>query len=326
MKNCVYRFLDKNNNIIYVGKAKNLKSRLNSHNHLSEKCYDEIEKIEYISFGNENDMDFAERYFIHKENPKYNKILSDKPINLNVANLDILKWISYNKDYKNENNENIVEDKMEVITLKDREELSQLRVKEDFIRELCRETSRSDDMYEIFNSKLDEAIENTKKKEKSIIKKLIKNGISEALANTYVKYNMYSKKEIVNKELKEIEDRYLNKCLEDINKNGYYKQDIYVKIDECFLPSYSFNYIGWHNFLGGDYASIYPDKIVVDNNIKNSLVSNIIKNIELKVSQIHGEMQKDLIVLKGNDHWANGLHKYKSIERDIPYIIYRVSK
>ena len=151
MKNCVYRFLDKNNNIIYVGKAKNLKSRLNSHNHLSEKCYDEIERIEYISFGNENDMDFAERYFIHKENPKYNKILSDKPINLNVANLDILKWISYNKDYKNENNENIVEDKMEVITLKDREELSQLRVKEDFIRELCRETSRSDDMYEIFH-------------------------------------------------------------------------------------------------------------------------------------------------------------------------------
>ena len=78
--------------------------------------------------------------------------------------------------------------------------------------------------------------------------------------------------------------------------------------------------------LGGDYASIYPDKIVVDNNIKNSLVSNIIKNIELKVSQIHGEMQKDLIILKGNDHWANGLHKYKSIERDIPYIIYRVLK
>ena len=44
LKNCVYRFLDKNNNIIYVGKAKNLKSRLNSHNHLSEKCYDEIER------------------------------------------------------------------------------------------------------------------------------------------------------------------------------------------------------------------------------------------------------------------------------------------
>ena len=28
MKNCVYRFLNKDNEIIYVGKAKNLKNRL----------------------------------------------------------------------------------------------------------------------------------------------------------------------------------------------------------------------------------------------------------------------------------------------------------
>lgn len=76
--NCVYRFLNKYNEIIYVGKAKNLKNRLSNHNHLPKECYKERDRIEFICLNNEFDMDLAERYFITKINPKYNTVLNKK--------------------------------------------------------------------------------------------------------------------------------------------------------------------------------------------------------------------------------------------------------
>ena len=45
MKNCVYRFINKENEIIYIGKSKNLEKRLKGHDHLPNKCYEEIKFI-----------------------------------------------------------------------------------------------------------------------------------------------------------------------------------------------------------------------------------------------------------------------------------------
>ena len=39
MKNCIYRFLNKNKEVIYVGKAKDLNKRLSTHKHLDIECY-----------------------------------------------------------------------------------------------------------------------------------------------------------------------------------------------------------------------------------------------------------------------------------------------
>ena len=72
MKNCVYRFLNKNNEVIYIGKATDLNQRMKNHNHLPEECYKERIRVEYIKFKTEDDMNLAERYFILKCNPKYN--------------------------------------------------------------------------------------------------------------------------------------------------------------------------------------------------------------------------------------------------------------
>ena len=94
MKNCVYRFLNKNNEIIYIGKATNLRSRISSHNHLPQKCYDEKVRIEFISFESEDEMDFAERYFIPKHKPKYNTVMSNRIMNLSLAEFDNREWIS----------------------------------------------------------------------------------------------------------------------------------------------------------------------------------------------------------------------------------------
>ena len=94
MKNCVYRFLNKDNEIIYIGKATNLKNRIATHNHLPKSCYDERVKIEYIAFENEYEMDFAERYFIPKYKPKYNIILCDRVMSMSLSEFDNKVWLS----------------------------------------------------------------------------------------------------------------------------------------------------------------------------------------------------------------------------------------
>lgn len=95
MENCVYRFLDEDENIIYIGKAKNLKKRLDGHNHLPNECYSERAYIDYACFENEYEMDFAERYYIQKCNPKYNSKLADKPISFTSTELDNVKFEIY---------------------------------------------------------------------------------------------------------------------------------------------------------------------------------------------------------------------------------------
>lgn len=96
-ENCVYRFLNKCNEVIYVGKAKDLENRLYGHNHLPKECYAETIYIEYIKFNTEYDIDFAERYFISKYKPKYNIALHEKVLTFNVNELDNKQWIEFNE-------------------------------------------------------------------------------------------------------------------------------------------------------------------------------------------------------------------------------------
>ena len=95
MKNCVYRFLDKDNNIIYIGKAQDLKNRLNGHNHLPKECYSKKARVEYISFSSMDEADIAERYLISKIKPKYNATFKSKEININIDTFDRLQWLDY---------------------------------------------------------------------------------------------------------------------------------------------------------------------------------------------------------------------------------------
>ena len=118
VKNCVYRFINKENEIIYIGKAKELKSRIKNHNHLTEECYSELAFIEYATFDTEHEMNFAERYYIQKINPKYNTILSDKPIPFSCSELDDYDFKIY------ELNEYVVERSLEQIEKLKQDELS----------------------------------------------------------------------------------------------------------------------------------------------------------------------------------------------------------
>ena len=78
-----YRFLDKDGTIIYVGKAKNLKKRVNSYfhkNHDSIKLkvmVPQIVKIEFIITNTETEALILESHLIKKYKPKYNVLLKD---------------------------------------------------------------------------------------------------------------------------------------------------------------------------------------------------------------------------------------------------------
>lgn len=97
--NCIYRFVNKNGEIIYIGKATNLKNRISSHNHLDKSCYDELEKIEYTCFPTEDIMDWAERYYIPKYKPKYNTVMKQRSFEgFYVEELEKRKWDVYKEN------------------------------------------------------------------------------------------------------------------------------------------------------------------------------------------------------------------------------------
>ena len=66
----VYRYLNLNGEVIYVGKTDNLKRRFNEHK--SEDMYKECYKVEYIELDNPADIEIYETYYINKYKPKCN--------------------------------------------------------------------------------------------------------------------------------------------------------------------------------------------------------------------------------------------------------------
>ena len=63
----VYRFLDKAQNVIYVGKSRqDLEIRFAGHLHLPNECYAMVHKIQFISCKTEADMSIKEIYYINK--------------------------------------------------------------------------------------------------------------------------------------------------------------------------------------------------------------------------------------------------------------------
>ena len=79
----VYQFMDSNGDIIYIGKAKNLKNRVQSylrgqHEHFKTKVLvKSICKIDYHVVDSETDALLLENNLIKTHQPKYNVLLKD---------------------------------------------------------------------------------------------------------------------------------------------------------------------------------------------------------------------------------------------------------
>lgn len=101
MKNCVYRFLDANRNVLYIGKTQDLKTRIANHNHLPRKCYEQRKFIEYIELPTVEDMNIMERALIAMVKPPYNTEFKQNNITLHITELSNLKWKRYDIEDKN---------------------------------------------------------------------------------------------------------------------------------------------------------------------------------------------------------------------------------
>jgi excinuclease ABC subunit C len=80
----VYEFLDKYGNIIYIGKAKDLKKRVKSYffvskdeNYKTSVLVNKIDDIKYVVVENESDALLLENNLIKRHQPKYNILLKD---------------------------------------------------------------------------------------------------------------------------------------------------------------------------------------------------------------------------------------------------------
>lgn len=95
----VYRFLDKDNDVIYVGKTTNMKQRLSVHfgtkGHLDDKCYDETNKIDYTINYSDSENSICEIFFINYYKPKYNKEFNEQVDIKNLIDINNIQWIEY---------------------------------------------------------------------------------------------------------------------------------------------------------------------------------------------------------------------------------------
>lgn len=90
----VYKFLNKYNEIIYIGRTQlGLSTRMSSHSHLPNECYKQIEIIEYGIIESKAKMKIMEIYLINKYKPIFNTIDKD-PDNLNLE-IKEPQWLVY---------------------------------------------------------------------------------------------------------------------------------------------------------------------------------------------------------------------------------------
>lgn len=90
----LYRFLDINNQVIYVGRSQTgISERLRGHKHLPEECYESVCSVEYLPCENRSETVIMELFYINKYKPKYNTAdLYDGKITTEIKNA---KWHKY---------------------------------------------------------------------------------------------------------------------------------------------------------------------------------------------------------------------------------------
>lgn len=332
MKNCVYRFLNNNNEIIYIGKAVDLKNRMNNHTHLPVKCYEEKCKIEYTEFETEDDMDFAERYYILRENPKYNTVLSNKNMNISSFDLNNRLWKIYgNKNHRTESNirENSLsyEDKLNLLN----KDLELANMKYYTLDDLWKEDRNN----ELIIMKVKDAKEDldiiqgkiNKLKEDKIIdivsceeyKKYPK-----WLKELYLKYGYMSNEELLELKIQELKNYYIDVCSKQITQNGYYiVEDLIsdVDMDFAYMSAYVDRNRDWVRLLDEENIFNYDTYFKVDTEVKNILVKKIIKSIEESLFKKFGILKKDIMVITRVHNKAERNPGFKGLEIEQAVII-----
>ena len=102
--NCIYRWVNENNKIVYIGKTKDLVQRTRMHlvarnDELHKKWLTNNLRIEYVSFKEYGDCSVAEPYFIMKHKPIGNSDFMANDISISIPQFDELEWKEFDFEY-----------------------------------------------------------------------------------------------------------------------------------------------------------------------------------------------------------------------------------
>lgn len=120
MNGYVYRFLDKYENIIYVGSCGSMKNRMKQHftkGHLPKECYEMVEYIDFAKTQSRTEAYMYESYEIATIRPRYNSV--GKIFNNSNRN-----------DLRNDNIENVELEIFQIVQLPDWNRVSAKAMKE----------------------------------------------------------------------------------------------------------------------------------------------------------------------------------------------------
>lgn len=319
MKNCVYRFLNAKNEVIYVGATEELEKRIKSHSHLSKECYWETYKIEYIEFKDLDTAKFMEQYFIRTCKPEYNTVFADKEMTYNSTDYDSIKWTEYKGNINKLNKR--------IITTKDAL-LKRINTLDRYISYIKKGGTSIRYDKKTYNSPcVAEAhfeIEKDALKDKLEVE-FVKEGYSPRLAFLLVYRELYTKEELLEYELERVTKHLFVKCKNQIFKYGYYKRNIYQTIEDYFLlPYYSFNEIfdsgktikGFHKD-----SCKYEEFKIIDKKIRLELTRRIIDGVKKRLVDRFGEFKEELLYLETYDDYTITGCEYDFIKFKEPFVV-----
>lgn len=98
----LYKFYNKDNELLYLGKTKNIKERFNTHR-ATQTWWDEVTKIEYAKLSSGLEMSIYELYLINLLKPKYNKVdVYDEEIKITFPDIDFKNYDASKVNIKKE--------------------------------------------------------------------------------------------------------------------------------------------------------------------------------------------------------------------------------
>lgn len=319
MKNCVYRFLNAKNEVIYVGVTEDLEKRIKNHSHLCEDCYWETYRIEYIEFDDLDTAKFIEEYFIRTYKPKYNTVFVDKKMTCNSMDYDSKEWIVYEGDISKLNKR--------IITTKEML-LKRINTLNRYISYINKGGTST--RYDKKTYNCPEVAEAHFELEKFALKEkleaeFIKEGYTKRVASALVRRELYTKEKLLEYELERAIKHLLVKCKNQLFKYGYYKRNIYQTIEDYFLtPYYLFDEIldNGKRVKGFHKDSCKCEEFrVIDKKTRLKLTKIIINETEKRLVDKFGDFKEELLYLETYDDYLIVGCEYDFIKFKEPFIV-----
>src|SRR5690554_294819 len=326
-----YLMKDINNNVIYVGKAKNLKARVKSyftgaHNIKTTKLVSEIVDFELVITNSEQESLILELNLIKEYRPKYNVVFMDDktypyieitkttPPEIKVVRTKNVKGRLFGP-YPN------------VRSARETARLLQLLFPMERVEPIP-------NFYEEIGNQIESDISNNYQKQVQVITKFLKGDIKEVVdalkeaMNKYSSLMMYERAAVIRDQLEHIQKTTEKQIIslndyKDRDVIGYANNDDDIAIQILFMRSGKiidqhqrvFSYVGdpqtfLLNYLNQFYQGHFPDEILFDNTF------NIEHLIDFKGAFIPKKGDKRKIVVLATKNAKHDLENYYNLYRN----------